>query len=319
MLKIGTTKMGSVVDCPRCRKSVVVPPQSTPQAEQLYQMLKNRKPETETTSPPEEDLSVSEPAAPEPAWKDLGDDVDTADWSQWIDQFVAPVPDHQPETFATPLPPPVFTPDADIVLLTLQKRHKHMVVFLHVLSVVTFFIGIAIGIFLAALFTPPSQPHQTGDRTDHPEFQVNDSNEVSGALFYRNENGDRRADADAVIICLPKDRVPSPLFSCQGLRPEDIPNNDTIRLIHELGGMCGRADANGAFTLQYREGVRYVVTLISAHQKRTDGMVKPSALDELRRYFRDPELFKEHCLHTDEYEWSGGKHSLGRHTFELGE
>ena len=310
MLKIGTTKMGSVVDCPRCHKSVVVPPQSTPQAEQLYQMLKNRKPEAETTSPPEEDLSISEPAAPESAWNDLGDDVDPADWSQWIDQFVAPVPDHQPEAFATPLPPPVSTPDIDIVLLTLQKRHKHMVVFLRALSVVTFFIGIAVGIFLAVLFTPPSRPHQP------VSVQGSDSNEVTGELFYLNENGDRRADADAVIICLPKDRVPSPLFSCQGLRPEDTPNNDTIHLIHELGGMYGRADANGSFTLQYREGVRYVVILISAHQKRTDGMVKPSALDELRRYFRDCNLLGEHCLHIDEYEWSGSKHPLGRHTFE---
>ena len=82
--------------------------------------------------------------------------------------------------------------------------------------------------------------------------------------------------------------------------------------------MYERADANGSFTLQYREGVRYFVILISAHQKPTAGGLKPSVLQNLRLYFRDSEIFGENCLYTDEHEWSGGKYSL-RHIFESGE
>ena len=121
-------------------------------------------------------------------------------------------------------------------------------------------------------------------------------------------------DADAVIICLPKDRPPSTLLSCQGLRPEDTVNNDTVQIIHEMGGMYERADANGMFTLQYQEGVQYFVLLISAHQKRTGGEMKPSLMQELRRYFRDPELFGESSLNANAHEW--GKPTL-RYTFEL--
>jgi hypothetical protein len=131
------------------------------------------------------------------------------------------------------------------------------------------------------------------------------------------KHGERRADADAVIICLPKDHLPSPLLSCEGLRPEYAVNDktavDTIHRIRELGGMYERADANGTFTLQYHVGVRYVVMLISAHQMRSGGILKPSVLQELRRYFQNPEVLSEHCLHVDEYDWSD--YSL-RHTFE---
>ena len=311
MLKIGTTKMGSVVDCPKCNKSVVVPPQSTPQAEQLHQMLKQRRSEAGATSSLE-NRSVSEPTAPESAWNDLGDDVDTSDWGQLIEQLIAPFPDHKPESFATPLPPPVSMPDTEMILFALQKKHKFTVSLHRALSVVTFFVGIVVGIALAALFFPLPRSYRLSSDT-----RIG-SNEVTGALFYLNENGDRLPDADAVIICLPKDRSPSPLFSCQGLRPEDTPNNDTIQLIHELGGMYERANAHGSFTLPYRAGEHYLVVFISAHQTGTNGMVKSNALAELRRYFRDYELLREHCLHACGHEWLEGKYSL-QHTFESGE
>jgi hypothetical protein len=145
-----------------------------------------------------------------------------------------------------------------------------------------------------------------------------DINELTGTLYYRNENGERQADADAVIICLPKDRVPSPLFSCEGLRPNIPLKNDARQLISEFGGMYERADANGSFTVEYKVGVQYIVVLISAHQTPPGEGRKPSDGQMLHRYFGDSKLLGEYCLNIDEYEWLGGKHSL-RYTFEAAE
>jgi hypothetical protein len=311
MLKIGTSKMGSVVDCPRCRKAVVVPPQSTPQAEQLYQMLKSQR-SAGVATPPAEDHALSEPTAPESAWDELGGNVDDADLSRWIDELWANAPVEQQD--ASPFQPaitPVSLPVAEeeVALFALQKRYKLTVTLLYVSSAIAFFIGIIFGIALYAFILPSSSTSQ--------HFVGNDApiNEIAGTLYYLNRNGERQADADAVIIVLPKDRTPSPLFSCQGLRPGDAVNHDTLQLIHEMGGIYERTDAYGSFSLQYREGVRYYVILISAHQARTDGVLKPSLLQTLRRYFHNPDQFAGYCLSIDEYEWSGGKYSL-RHTFE---
>ena len=308
MLKIGTSKMGSVVECPRCHKSIVVPPQSTPQAEELYRRLKTKRSEGTTVPPPSREPAVSEPTVPESAWDELGGNVDDADLNQWIDELWTNAPSSRHESLSTSLPSSaVAGPAAEsLTIFALKKQQRLTTTLLYVSATVAFFVGIVFGVLAYSLFVQPSsQRYSAGDVAETDGF--------TGALYYLNENGERRADADAVVICLPRSHVPSPLFSCQGLRPEDAVNNDTVQLIHELGGMYVRADANGSFTLPYREGVRYFVIFISAHQVQTSGVVKPSVLKDLRQYFCDPELFGENCLFAEEYDLS--KHFF-RYTFE---
>ena len=323
MLKIGTSKVGSVVNCPRCQKSAVVPLHTDMRAEQLYQMLKSKRAAEAATAPPVNnalsinntalvDDAVSEPNAPESAWDDLGGNVDDAELNKWIEELwmKSSVGQSVPNTDKfTELSAPVSASAADeIALFTLQKRYKYTLILLYVSATIAFCVGLLFGMAIRGFYVQTTHPIHTAENGMG-------TNVIAGTIFFTNENGERRADVDAVIICLPMDRMPSPLFPSEGLRPEDIVNNNTVQLIHELGGMYGRADANGAFTLPYREGVRYLVIKISAHRSQPGGVLPPSILQELRRYFRDPDLFGRNSVHTDEVVWSGGRYNL-RHVFE---
>jgi hypothetical protein len=314
MLKIGTSKMGSVVDCPRCHKTVVVPPQSVPEAEQIYQMLKAKHSKGTSTSPAAESSkhTVSEPTAPESALDELGSHIDDADLNRWIDELWTNNPKKSPGNssilFPGSFPTPTLPPET-IALIALQKQHKLTLTLLYVSATVAFVIGSVFGFFIHHYYVKPARFNQLAGSAG--------ANEIAGTLYYLNENGERRADVDAVIIFLPKNQQPSQRFPCQGLRPDDEVNHNTVRDIQEIGGMYARADANGSFTLPYQEGVRYLVVLISSHQKRS-GEMKPSVRQELRRYFDNPELFGENRLDTDEYELSEGKYLL-RHIFKSGD
>ena len=293
--------MGSVVDCPCCLKSVIVPSASAPQAEELHRILKNRQ--TENPTPPTENNSV-----PVPTWDELDGDIDDVNRSLWTDGPWLPIPAIPQELYPTTVPSSVLTDE--ITINALKKRHKLTITLLNILLVIAFVVGVVFGIFIHMVCVPRTYVYR------NPANAISESaNEVTGMLYFLNENGERQADVDAVVICLPKDRIPSPLLSCRGLLPEDDVNNDTIQRIREMGGMYSKADTNGSFTLQYREGVRYLVIMISAHQKRTGGNMKSSVQEELRRYFHNSEQFSESCLNTDEYKWLGGKHSI-RHVFE---
>lgn len=286
------------MDCPRCQNFVVVPPQSAPQAEKLYRALKNKH--SASGAP-----SAETRAASIPTWEALGEDIDDVNMPLWMEGAWMPPPEDMQEFYLASAANPVLS--EELAVYALEKRHKFTVTLLSISLVIAFVVGIIFGVVIHTLFVQPTRPYQ------HREDGKTETNIVTGTLYYRNEHGERRADVDAVVVCLPKNWQPGSLLSCQGLRPEDVENNDTVQLIREKG-MYERTDANGSFTFQYQEGVRYFVILISANQKQS-GEMKPSVLNELRRYFRDPEQFGESCISIDEYEWSDGKHSL-RHTFE---
>ena len=304
--------MGSVVDCPRCHKPVVVPPQSVPQAEQLYQMLKKKRSD-EAAAHPAPNTIIPEPTLPESAWDELGRNVNDTDLNQWIDELWKTNPTNPMESssglYSTTIPNPVS--EEEVALVALQRQHKLTVTWLYVVPAIALFVGIVVGVLIHAVFVPSMRS---------PQYLVGNgagNNEIIGTIFYRNENGDRQVDVDAVMICLPMDLNAAQQLSVQGLGPDDAVNNDTVQRIQEMGGAYARADAHGSFTLQYREGIRYFVVLISAHQKRS-GEMKPSVRQELRRYFHNPDQFGENYLITDEYVWDGGRYFF-RHTFETGE
>jgi hypothetical protein len=279
----------------------------------LYQIFKSKRAAAQAIASPVQHEAVSEPSTPESAWDELGGNVDNAELNRWIEElWMKSSVSHQPSSHSASPPDlsaPATVPVAtdEVALVTLHKRYKFALTMLYVSATVAFCVGLLSGIIIRGSHVPSVHPVHIAENGIA-------ANEVVGTIFYINENGERRADVDAVIIGLPMDRVPSPLFSSEGLRPGDELNHGTVQLIRELGGMHGRADVHGAFTLPYREGVRYLVIKISAHQTQP-GVLPQSVLQELRRYFRDPERFDGNSLWTDEFVWSGGRYTL-RHTFE---
>ena|GEM_PF-2489485 len=321
MLKIGTSKSGSRIDCPRCRKALIVPQQSAPQADELYQMLKSKRvtalplaaelPAGESIEEnQDEDLSLSEPIVPESAFDEFGNDLDEADLNRWLDELWSKNPPKVPAGQQSPVLKPTESTKplcekttGEIALLALKKQYKLAVTMIYVSASIALLIGIALGLFLG------SRVHQPV----HPVHTVPSStgiNEIVGTLIYINEFNERHADTDAVVFGLPMDRLPSPLLSCKGLWPDDPENHDTVNLILELGGMYGRTDMKGKFSLPYQEDKQYLIVKMSANKLQPDGELSPSVLQELRRYFRDPELLGGHALHIDEFIGTGGRYSM---------
>jgi len=308
MLKIGTSKVGSVVECPRCKKSVVVPLQSNPQAEEWYQSTKNKPPNVPPVPDEKQSEHAGQIAAPVPTEANREEEADDINMPLWMEETWMPSSTDMSSIFPTPAVNPSLVDE--MAILALKKRHKLTVMILNFSLIVAFFVGIVFGIFIRDLiFTQPTDAQRAAG--NHAAA----ANEVSGTIYFLNDDGERRADVEAVIICLPKDRKPSALLSCKGLLPADAVNNDTIQMFREWGGIYTKADANGGFTFAHKASERYLVLLISANQSGTGEEISLNVLTELRRYFRDPELFGENSFHIDEYEWADGKHSL-RYTFE---
>jgi hypothetical protein len=112
--------------------------------------------------------------------------------------------------------------------------------------------------------------------------------QINGAVHY---DGDKKPDADAVIIVLPKGAAPAEKISIAGLRPQDPPpaeNNAQVRIVESLDGAYARSDSAGNIRLSVRPG-EYLVLAISRHANRPNGQnPSPDNLSQLDQFFTSP-------------------------------
>lgn len=339
MMKIGPQMFGRTVACPQCGGQIKVPFESDPKAEELYRFMKTRRAEERVT--PQSSDSAREstdkasgrkdlPAKPRPskaaspgavpAGKTVPaggselreiERLDTEEIDHWIEEFWATIPEDEAGRGEMPVPTRPVMPDRPDRSTDPMDRHVSRSAFLVILSV-ALFLGFSAGLVAHYLFSGVRA--ETRDK----ERPVAQKILVSGKLFYRNVLGKRTPDADAVVLLLPQTRAPAFPVSTKGLRPNDEhfdPNGENVAKIEEFGGVFRRTGADGSFSASLPDQGRYLVLLISSHEKRDDAELELETEEELRRFFRQPaELIGDYCYYLEEYDIGPGM-SMIRQTF----
>ncbi|GHT44353.1 hypothetical protein FACS189454_01460 [Planctomycetales bacterium] len=352
LLKIGSAQAATVIVCPKCGTNIVVPSQSSPKAEELYQFLKRKKAEAESAKQQGSILfrSGQAPTGKGAYYNNLdlylkdairknnspADDVNRDDnvpenseskLEEWIAEFWAANPQEeitetkQPEKSESQNterekqkrkdkqqeqpnePPKMMIPTNELDSAALIVRLQENVRTLRLLIAIGFLLGVSLGYFVHII---QSNQQLRPAQVNQPQGE----NILIGTLQYRNQNGEKQPDADAVVIFIPKDAKPSSPLESLGLRPGDPPDGERVRQIAELGGKCVRADASGRFEFAYKSDQPYWGLLISAHNKRTED-IPQEVRRSLRVFFRNPtELLGDYNFILEEYDWQSGQYML---------
>ncbi|MDR2116350.1 MAG: hypothetical protein LBP87_08210 [Planctomycetaceae bacterium] len=347
MIQIGAQRAGQIVVCPQCGERLTVPAQSVAQAETLYQFLKQKRlaeknvkttgnlplqQSTQQSAKLSAQQSVQQSAklplsktVPEKKYEEIDEEpnfsleeLDTEDVDRWIKEFWTTqskennVVTEQPHT-AKPVSPPANTNNETAAMAI--RQHETWLLF-RTWLIIVFLFGL-VGGFSLCLFIN-SVRKNISENNNSAKPVLSEENVVTGKLYYRGFDGERIPDADAVVMLLPLDRIPTFPISGSGLRPDDNHHpatEDSIQQIKEIGGMFQRTDADGLFSIQYENKGRYLILMISSHTKRSDAVPDAVTIRELKRFFRNPqELLSDYSSSHDEYELDQGKYII-RQTF----
>ncbi|MDR1923356.1 MAG: hypothetical protein LBQ66_03185 [Planctomycetaceae bacterium] len=341
MMKLGSQMSGRVVVCPQCLKKLVVPSKSDPKAEQLYNYMRQKRTTEKNNSQKPIPAKVT---APSNLQNNLGT-LETDEVDKWIDEFWTSINDNDTDNkpfdlinqgdfdpFANNDSPnnqttnnntttdPTINNDTIAIgfvgLKSILSAYRWLVL---VTILVIFFAGFLGGFFLGYA------TNSTGRIANHidPVETGNIANKkimLKGTLSYRNEFGVKTPDADATILCIPKEARTPVLISCKGLRADEgnfDPNSDNIHRIMELGGVVQRTGADGKFEFELKSEGSYMVIMVSSHLRRTNAtQLPPTIIDELKKIFQNPsDLFSDFCVDKDEYNISQGTQFVNK-TFE---
>ncbi|MDR0522208.1 MAG: hypothetical protein LBH00_10195 [Planctomycetaceae bacterium] len=304
MLKIGTAKAGSVVECPQCRGRVLVPPETVPKAEELYQLFKQSRKDKRTIQKTSGSILA-----------ETVENAEEAEFTQWLEEVWSDINVAGTKGLkrSSPHPKPVFDlPETNMAAINETavklKQQQRMFLLFKVSAGILFVAGILFGAFLY------SQMIQRPNVPQNRQQAVPDQNEAQITLSFRDKNGEIQPDADAVIIFLPKNKQITQRLSFNGLLPDQKQNNETIRQIEEMDGVYERTDTNGNCTFRYRAGISYFLIAVSAHRNQTADPLPPQTAAGLRDLFSDCETLGDYAVWAEELIWQDGTH-YHKHTF----
>ena len=266
LLSVGSRKIGTVVECPRCRRNLTVPDPDTA-ATSVAMRQAQRTP-------------VPEPSLPEFA---VYDDTASADvvappvivTDRPVELFERPAQ----EAYSPPYLPPSVAPlwqklppqrGSEPMLLISRRTLIIQAIILGTGTIAAFGLGYLVGFGVS----PKS--------TDGPAAQAGEATVLQGFVRYTTEAGEVRGDVGAVVLALPDGQVPNPKLGVQGLRPADaepVAGGGVLMSLELLGGATCRVAADGSYTLAIDNPGRYLLLIISRNTRRPAG----SDLDEFQR------------------------------------
>lgn len=335
MIQIGEQRAGHNVVCPQCGERLIVPDQSVAQAETLYLFLKQKRlaekkaKKTNTPvlrQPVQQSAGLRLPAAVREKRNEeideesnLLEELDTEDVDRWIKEFWTTQSKEINSATEQPNSPKPVSPSIAANQETaaiIMRRQETWVLFRTWLFIV-FLFGLVGGFGVCSFFNSFRKDiSENGGGSAASGLPAEDV--IMGRLYYRGFDGERVPDADAVVMLLPLDRIPTFPISGNGLRPDvsrPPATESSIQEIKEMGGEFQRTDVDGTFSIRYENKGRYIILMISSHAKRSGTEPDTATISELKRFFRNPqELLGDYSFSREEYELEQGKYIL-RQTF----
>ena len=115
--------------------------------------------------------------------------------------------------------------------------------------------------------------------------------QLKGAVRYVNDSGNSAADAGAIVLLLPTENTTTLRLDARPLRESaDSKARQAIEAALEaLGGSVHQADEVGTWTANVPSNVTLTMIVISRHRSRTDSQPVPAEiLESLSRWFESP-------------------------------
>ncbi|MBN2477437.1 MAG: hypothetical protein JXB62_22720 [Pirellulales bacterium] len=294
LLGIATRKAGSVVECPKCGISQVVPSEEAAAAAMAMDHFAKTHETVETPA----DLVV---------YDDQPSAIETP-----------PAPTAEKVAAATSEPTPPSKPPARTAL---QEPGEPVPGGMILFPRRSFYVQGVLLLVLAAVFFGAGYLIGRGDANYHQQAEEEAAAKerilVEGRVAYSPSSEQLVGDQGAVIIALPDGEYPEKTMLIQGIRPQDPPpgeNQKTVRTIADLGGVYTRADASGAFSLVVPDQGKYHLLVISAHAARPDGsLIDEFDLSEMEQYFK----LAEHLVNRFKYRWTTEEIHIGFNPIEI--
>lgn len=111
---------------------------------------------------------------------------------------------------------------------------------------------------------------------------------IEGNVVYDPGSGRPAGDENAVIVALPKGKLPERKIAFQGIRPQasSAERRNSVRAIRQLGGEYARAEASGSYSMVVPDRGEYHLLIISNHAARpSEAEVDELDLVEMEQYF----------------------------------
>lgn len=158
------------------------------------------------------------------------------------------------------------------------------------LPIATLLLGLVIGWYGRGQAVSTQQP-AAPEHNPVEKVAVDPSGGLEGRITYQTAGGETRPDAGALVIAIPETWAGQLRLSPVGLRPGDAEADQSAAMIMAagLGGGAARADEAGRYRLPLPQPGRYTVVTISRFAERAaDATVAPDDITRLQGFLADP-------------------------------